>query len=647
MPKEILIVEDLFIEAKNLEIIVQKAGYKVFGIAKSANEALQLITDRQPDLALVDIQLKGSVDGIELAGILREKNIGFVYVSANYDQQTLTNAKATHPFGFVVKPFRESDLLVTLEIAQYRHENSFEGALRKEEELKLSLQRVIGKAGSWQSKMLGIVGALQAFHSFDYLAVCTSEGRKAGQLISYLRVGFDEYQYIGFEEFLEITGVSAGEINALTSKDHFTPQRAVFSGDQFEQIRKKQGMIKLISDTFKLESLFLLPVTLEAGTDFNVAFFSRRPDAYNPGQFTLVDRLKNPLSQAMGEMLHVNPGAGSPKPVPERKSVSRAGDNGGAGFDDIVGKSHLLLNVFDHVTQVAPVDTSVLILGESGTGKEGIARSIHRLSKRRDQPFVKINCTALPFHLIESELFGHEKGAFTGAMEKRIGKFEQADKGTIFLDEIGDMPQELQAKLLRVLQEKEIERIGGKSPIKVDVRIIAATNRNLEKEVADGKFRLDLYYRLNVFPILLPPLHERKEDIPLLIDHFISVYNKKAGKNVQGISQRGLREAMNYHWPGNIRELENLVERAVVLSRDKELSGLAIAQTVHSETVSGNASNTAFKTIEEIEREHIMSALRQCKGKVWGTGGAAELLHLPASTLNSKIKKLGIRRDFI
>jgi len=317
-----------------------------------------------------------------------------------------------------------------------------------------------------------------------------------------------------------------------------------------------------------------------------------------------------------------------------------------AVFEGIVGKSHLLLNVFDNIIQVAPANTSVLILGESGTGKERIAHKIHELSGRKEGPFVKINCAALPPSLIESELFGHEKGAFTGALNKHIGKFERAHKGTIFLDEIGDMSYELQAKLLRVLQEKEIERIAGNAPVKIDVRVIAATNRNLEKEVATGRFRLDLYYRLNVFPITLPPLRGRKDDIPLLIAHFISNFNVSLGKNIIGISSRGIQDAMQYDWPGNIRELENLVERAVLVSQANNIKRLDIPASGNTETVAADSSSDGFKSIVQNERDHILTALKKCKGKVWGAGGAAELLNLPPSTLNSKIKKLGIRRDF-
>ncbi len=264
--------------------------------------------------------------------------------------------------------------------------------------------------------------------------------------------------------------------------------------------------------------------------------------------------------------------------------------------------------MFDLITQVAPTDTSVLILGESGTGKERIADSIHNLSPRKNKPFVRVNCAVLPSTLIESELFGHEKGAFTGAFDKRIGKFEKADKGTIFLDEIGEMPLDLQVKLLRVLQEKYIERIGSKDVTKVDVRIIAAINHKLEKEVAEGRFRLDLYYRLNVFPIELPTLRERTEDIPDLAYHFINYYNRKAGKKITELSDKVMKDMTSYDWPGNIRELENLIERSVLLTKGTVIENISLP--VVKKEIS-NTQDLHIKTIHENERDYVIAVLKK------------------------------------
>jgi transcriptional regulator with GAF, ATPase, and Fis domain len=285
----------------------------------------------------------------------------------------------------------------------------------------------------------------------------------------------------------------------------------------------------------------------------------------------------------------------------------------------------------------------VLILGESGTGKEKIAARIHHLSSRRDMPFVKVNCAALPVSLIDSELFGHEKGAFTGAHERKAGRFEMAHTGTIFLDEVGEIPLEMQVKLLRVLQEKEIERLGGRVTIKTDVRVIAATNRNLEKEVAEGRFRLDLYYRLNVIQLMMPPLRERSEDIPALAAHFLNIYNRKAGKHIKGIADNVLADMQHYNWPGNIRELENLVERGVLLAKGDYIEHMALPVT-SQQSVAAIPAAGALQSMSENEKAHITAVLKKCNGKVWGKGGAAELLNLPPTTLNSKMKKLGIKK---
>jgi len=313
-------------------------------------------------------------------------------------------------------------------------------------------------------------------------------------------------------------------------------------------------------------------------------------------------------------------------------------------FQGIVGNSKSFKSVLQNVMVVARSETSVLLLGETGTGKEKIAECIHMLSSKKDRAFLIVNCAALPSTLIESELFGHEKGAFTGAMDKRIGKLEQANGGTIFLDEIGEMPVEMQVKFLRVLQEKEIERIGGKETLKIDVRIIAATNRVLEREIAEGRFRMDLYYRLSVFPITLPPLRERKEDIPLLANHFLVYYSRKLGKQINNISSDALNKLIQYDWPGNIRELENVIERSVLLTAKNMVSDIVLPESQKRATGLQLLSGP-IKTIEENERDYIITVLRKCKGKISGSGGAAELLNINVSTLNSRIKKLGIKKE--
>ncbi|NQX54046.1 sigma-54-dependent Fis family transcriptional regulator [Pedobacter panaciterrae] len=454
MEKRILIVEDEFIEANNLQMILERNGYHVCTIANSFGLALEVVKQERPALVLLDIFLKGKQTGIDLAKVLREKNIAFVYLSANSNKAIFASAKETQPYGFLVKPFREKDVLATLDIAQYLHEQ------------KLTIQR-------------------------------------------------------------------------QESKVHKSKEIADFRG--------------------------------------------------------------------------------------------------------IVGESKQLAKALELVRIVAPADTSVLISGESGTGKERIVECIHEHSSRRNKPLIKVNCAVLPATLIESELFGFEKGSFSGANETRIGKFELAQDGTIFLDEIGELPLDLQAKLLRVLQEKEIDRIGGRGSIKINVRFIAATNRNLEKEVAEGRFRIDLYYRLNVFPIHMPALRERKEDVPLLALHFLQQYSRIMGKKFIGISDRVAEQMLDYSWPGNIRELEHMIERSVLLNKGEVITEVFLSN-IPSASMIDLREAEGLKTIRQNEIDHIVAVLKRCNGKLSGPGGAAEILDLPYSTLTSRIKKYGITK---
>lgn len=312
-------------------------------------------------------------------------------------------------------------------------------------------------------------------------------------------------------------------------------------------------------------------------------------------------------------------------------------------FEEIVGESPALKRVLKQVEDVAPTDATVLILGETGTGKELIARAIHDLSPRRDHAFIKLNCSAIPSGLLESELFGHEKGAFTGAIAQKIGRLELAHQGTFFLDEVGDLPLELQPKILRALQEKEFERVGGTRTIPVNVRLVAATNRDLAKMVKAGQFRSDLYYRLHVFPITIPPLRERRDDIPLLVRYFLSSHSKRMARRIETIPAETMQKLIKWRWPGNIRELENFMERSVILTQGSVLR----APLAELETVDESTSSTT-SNLEAKEREHILRVLRECKGMIGGAHGAAERLGLKRTTLNSKMKKLNIkRRDYI
>jgi transcriptional regulator with GAF, ATPase, and Fis domain len=317
-------------------------------------------------------------------------------------------------------------------------------------------------------------------------------------------------------------------------------------------------------------------------------------------------------------------------------------------FSEIIGSSSALKYVLTRIEQVSETDSSVLILGETGVGKELVARAIHDNSPRSKQSFISLNCAALQPALIESELFGHERGAFTGAQQLRKGRFELADGGTLFLDEIGELPQEIQVKLLRVLQEGKYERVGGSRTLESDARIIVATNRNLDREVVEGNFRSDLFYRLNVFPITVPPLRKRVEDIPLLVDHFVQLFNKKFSKHVEAISKPDMEKLQGYSWPGNVRELQNIIERAMIISEGSKLSlqDLTSLLTPHKDDSrhSSQHDDNKLLSLEEVERNHIHRALEETGWQISGLQGAARILKMNPSTLRSRIKKLGICR---
>jgi formate hydrogenlyase transcriptional activator len=369
----------------------------------------------------------------------------------------------------------------------------------------------------------------------------------------------------------------------------------------------------------------------------------READApFAPSELEWLERIAGPVGLAVENALAFNQIEELKNKLAAEKTYLEDEIRTEYGFAEIIGNNPGLRAVLSQVEIVAPADTTVLILGETGTGKELIARAIHRLSKRAERTFIKLNCAAIPTGLLESELFGHEKGAFTGAVARKAGRFELADGGTLFLDEVGDIPLDLQAKLLRVLQEQEFERLGGTKTIRVNVRLVAATNRELSKMVAEGAFRADLFYRLNVFPVRLPPLHQRTDDIPALAHYFLGEYSRKLNKHVNVIPEAALEAMTHYRWPGNVRELENLIERCVLLS-----PGPVLRVPVNELTASVGASQSetieeSARTLVEAEREHIIAALKAAGGKVGGPDGAAARLGMKRTTLQSRIKKLGI-----
>jgi formate hydrogenlyase transcriptional activator len=414
-----------------------------------------------------------------------------------------------------------------------------------------------------------------------------------------------------------------------------------------------------------LQSACCIPLTNQGRTFGTLNLASRRDDAFRPEDVELLQQVSAQIAIAVENALAFRQIDALKDKLAEEKLYLEEEIRSEFNFEEIVGDSPALKRALAQVEVVAPAGTAVLITGETGTGKELIARAIHNLSSRRQRTFVKVNCAAIPGGLLESELFGHERGAFTGAITQKIGRFELADKGTLFLDEVADLPLELQPKLLRVLQEQEFERLGNSRTQKVDVRIVAATNGDLAKLVAERSFRSDLYYRLNVFPIHIPPLRERPEDVPLLVRYFVQKFSRQLNKDVAYVPAEAMEALASYSWPGNIRELENFLERAVLLSQGKELrvpvselkandganlAGISLAGGDSSASFSpasaapDSVSNGSIATLEEAERQHILRALRQTEWRIAGPQGAAGLLGMKRTTLQARMRKLNIRR---
>jgi len=457
---KILIVEDEFIIAQDLRRILISLGYAVMGMAKSADEALDKISNEKPDLVVLDIHILGDLDGTQLALKIRELyGLPYIYITSYSDSDTLAQMTATQPLGYILKPFEKRDIRVALQLG-------------------------------------------------------------------------------------------------------------------FSRISSKK----------------------EPNTDTATI-----------------------------------------------KKDTSASKNTATSASKIIGESKVVLDTIKQIKQVAFTDITVLIQGETGSGKELIMEALHESSPRKNKPLVKVNCAALPKDLIESVLFGHEKGSFTGATEKRQGKFEQANEGTLFLDEIGELPLDSQSKLLRSIQEKEIETVGGIVAKKIDVRIVAATNRDLSAEVAAGNFRADLFFRLNIFPISVPPLRQRGNDIILLADHFMCQFADKINRPCPKIDSETKSSLLNYSWPGNVRELQHVIERGVLLTDGDVLyNTLDEGESVIKSNVQ---KEFELKSLQEVEREQIIQTLKYCKGKIRGKGGAAEILKLHPSTLDFRIKKLNIQKE--
>jgi transcriptional regulator with GAF, ATPase, and Fis domain len=613
-----------------------EAGYRVQGVAKSVEQALSSLNTEIPDIVLVDIFLKGELNGIYLAGILHNQNIPFIYLSANSNSKTLEEAMGTRPDGFLVKPFRQQELLMAMNIALYRHNKNLEHTSRQKNWLSNLLGNVTGMRGTRHEKIQALIGVLTSFLPMDYVIIDTSPQDNNPQTLYQLRrTAFDKFDFQLI--FPDVVGY----------RKKYREKRVPYflNGNDFTREFRTDPTWENIRQAKNLRAQCWFPIAGEREAGMSISFYSCSDEQYTPDHLSLMTSLQDLLAKLVSG-IRINqdePAAGHPS---SSSQATWGAETSNAipkpRFDGIIGNSPKLIDALDKVKQVAPFDNTVLVLGETGVGKEGLVKAIHQSSNRKGKPLIKLNCAAIPSNLAESELFGHEKGSFTGALEKRIGKFEQADGGTLFLDEIGELPLEVQSKLLRAIQEKEIERVGGRTTIRTDVRIITATNRDLLKEVAAGKFRLDLYYRINVFPITLPPLRERGDDIPILANHFLhSMGSRVRPGTTFSFSQNALEQLKDYSWPGNIREMEHLIERHVLQSRFNIIDSFEMpAPFIPDQAALQKA--TEIKSFEDMDREHIVKALKKCNWKVSGRGGAAELLNLKPTTLTSKIKRLGI-----
>jgi formate hydrogenlyase transcriptional activator len=453
-----------------------------------------------------------------------------------------------------------------------------------------------------------------------------------------------EFFRLGKEYDLQETRISAWVLDR---------QQAVVRGD-LEKEQQSAGDQRLIAEG--IQSYCVVPLVAMGNSIGTFTVWSEAKNRYSEADSELLQEVANQVALAIANMKSYEEIAALKARLEKENVYLQEEIRTVHNFEEIVGNSAVLLELLRRVDQVAPTDSSVLIYGETGTGKELIARAIHDRSARKNRPLVKVNCSAISAGLVESELFGHVKGAFTGAFERRIGRFELADGGTIFLDEVGELPLETQVKLLRVLQEREFEPVGSNRSVRVDVRIIAATNRNLQESIRAGSFRSDLYYRLNVFPLEVPPLRERRSDIPQLATFFFSRYSRNLGKRLEGISAAATERLKSYSWPGNVRELQNVIERALILSHgpilelDADLAYVSTPEILPdapseaaAETRPRGPSFSMLPTLQEVERAHILAVLQQTRGVIEGANGAAKTLGMHPNTLRHRIEKLGIK----
>jgi len=573
----VLVVDDTPDNLSVLFDLLGNAGFDVL-VAEDGESALARVPLARPDVILLDVLMPG-LDGFATCERLRKdpalRDIPVIFMTALTDTIDKVRGFEAGAVDYVTKPFQLEELL-----ARLRAHLTIVNLRVKLQESEDRLSRVFASA----------MDAIVALDATGVIRLWNAAAERVFRLDAAAAVGtpFARLASDGFEAALD-DYMRRGAAGAVWMPDGLTALRA-------------------------------------DGRAFPVEATISRAEVGGAPLYTVILRDIDERRQAEAQRQRL-------------EGLTRYLVDDSLGQNQPIGASPSLASVLKSVEQVAPTDSTVLLTGETGTGKEMIARAIHAKSRRKDAVMVKVNCAAIPAALIESDLFGHEKGAFTGAVARKIGRFELASGGTLFLDEIGELPLELQPKLLRALQEGEIERVGSARPIAIDVRVIAATNRDLDRAAREGRFRPDLFYRVNVFPIHLPPLRERREDIPLLVAHFAKKHAAKLGRRIERVPERLMAALAAYAWPGNVRELEHVVERAVIVSQGTEL-----AATGWPRSPGGAASPSRLATLEEVERQHITAVLEATGWRVSGAGGAAEFLGLRPTTLEYRMKKLGIAR---
>jgi len=620
--------------------------YRVLG-ATGAEQALALLEENEVHIVITDQRMPG-ISGVDCLRRVRETNphavrllfTGYAEVKAVIDAINHGNV-----FRYITKPWDPEEFRATVRQAAQQYDllqdrqRLLSELTRERDRLKLLLDvnNAVVSHLDLHELFAAIVYCLRQTLHHDYTSLALYDADSHALKLHALDFATGKG--------LIQEGVLVAVPDAPAGRAYTERKPVIFSAADLEKYTAEFVRALLVEG---VKSLCCVPLITPKGVLGTVNAASRREFAFTPADADLMSQVANQIAGSVANALAYHEIEDLKNKLAEEKLYLEEEIRTEHNFEEIVGESPALQKVLQEVAVVALTDSAVLILGETGTGKELIARAIHNLSDRRERTFVKVNCAALPTGLLESELFGHEKGAFTGAIAQKIGRFELAHHGTLFLDEVGDIPPELQPKLLRVLQEQEFERIGSNKTQRVDVRLVAATNRDLSQMVAERPFRCDLYYRLNVFPIALPALRQRKEDIPLLVSYFTQISARRMSKRIDTIPTEAMTALCQYSWPGNIRELENFIERAAILTRANSLQinplELKVPGAPSSPESSPPPASAESTTLEMAEKDHILHALRAANWKIGGPLGAAARLGISRTTLHSKMRKLGISR---